>query len=71
MLPQIEEGLKISLVARYGSGIWEPLLGFNPVETKLNPREALLKYFVPISLQISLFLSFLSSSLRALIKWNK
>lgn len=46
MLPQIEEGLKISLVVRYGSGIWEPLLGFNPVETKLNPSEALLKYLL-------------------------
>ena len=69
MLPQIEEGLRISLVARYGSGIWEPLLGFNPVETKLNPSEALLKYFVPIRLQI--LFSSLSSSLRASIKWKK
>lgn len=66
MLLQIEEGLKISLLERNGSGIWEPLLAFNPVKTKLNPSEALLHYFVPVSLHVSLF-----SGLRALIKWNK
>lgn len=34
---QIEEGLKISLVATDRSGTWEPPLGFNPVETQMKP----------------------------------
>jgi len=48
---------------------WE-LLGLNPAETELSPSEAFLKYFVHISLQISLFPSFLSPCLEALVKWS-